>query len=71
MKIEEMEREALALPERDRVTLLSKLLATLSPADTQVADEVVEQRERDLASGQVAAISQAEFVRRVQANRGE
>lgn len=70
MKIEEIEQEALALPEQDRVALLSKLLATLPLADTAVADEVVEQRESDLDSGKVAAISQAEFVRRVQANRG-
>jgi hypothetical protein len=70
MKVEEIEHEALALPEPDRVALLSKLLATLPPADTQIADEVVEQRESDLVSGRVAAISQAEFVRRVQANRG-
>jgi hypothetical protein len=70
MKVEEIEHEALALPEQDRVSLLSKLLATLPAADSQIADEVVEQRERDLDSGKVSAISQAEFVRRVQANRG-
>jgi hypothetical protein len=69
MNVEEIEHEMLALPERDRATLLSKLLETLPAVDTHVADEVVEQRESDLASGKVSAISQTEFVRRVKANR--
>ncbi len=70
MKVEEIEQEALALSERERASLLSKLLDTLPPAGTDVSDEEVEQRERDLASGKVAAISQDEFVRRVQQERG-
>jgi len=70
MKVEEIEQEALALSERERVSLLSKLLDTLPPAGTDVSDEEVEQREQDLASGKVSAISQDEFVRRVQQERG-
>lgn len=70
MKVEESEQEAMALSERERASLLSKLLATLPPAGTDVSDEEVEQRERDLASGKVSAISQDEFVRRVQQERG-
>jgi putative addiction module component (TIGR02574 family) len=70
MNIAEIEHEALALTERERATLVSKLLDTLPPVGTDISDEVVQQRENDLASGKVSAISQEEFVRRVQRERG-
>ena len=70
MKVEEIEHEALALTESQRATLATKLLNTLPPAEADVTDEEVERRERDLASGNVSAISQDEFVRRVQRERG-
>jgi hypothetical protein len=66
----EIEQEALALPDRDRATLAAKLLDTLPPPGMDVPDEEVEQRERELESGQVTAISHQEFVRRVQEQRG-
>jgi hypothetical protein len=66
----EIEQEALALPDRDRATLAAKLLDTLPPPETDVSDEEVEQREREMESGQVTAISHPEFVRRVQEQRG-
>ena len=65
MKVEEIEHEALALTERERVTLVTRLLDTLPPAGADISDEEVDQRERDLASGKVASISQDEFVHRV------
>ena len=70
MKLVEIEQEALALPDRDRATLAAKLLDTLPPPGTDVSDEEVEQREREMESGQVTAISHQEFVRRVQEQRG-
>jgi hypothetical protein len=70
MKVEEIELEALALTESQRATLVTKLLNTLPPAAANISDEEVEQREKDLASGKVSAISQDEFVRRVQRERG-
>ena len=70
MKLMEIAQEALALPDRDRATLAAKLLETLPPPGTDVSDEEVEQREREMESGQVAAISHQEFVRRVQEQRG-
>jgi len=66
----EIEQEALALPDRDRAILAAKLLDTLPPLGTDVSDEEVEQREREMESGQVTAISHEEFVRRVQEQRG-
>ena len=66
----EIAQEALALPDRDRATLAAKLLETLPPPGTDVSDEEVEQREREMESGQVTAISHEEFVRRVQEQRG-
>lgn len=70
MKLAEIEQEALALPDRERAILAAKLLDTLPPPGTDVSDEEVEQRERELESGQVAGILHEEFVRRVQKERG-
>jgi len=70
MKLAEIEQEALALPDRARASLAAKLLDTLPPPGTDVADEEVEQREREMESGLVTAISHQEFVRRVQEQRG-
>jgi putative addiction module component (TIGR02574 family) len=70
MKIEELEREALALTENERVMLVTRLLDALPPAGTDISDAEIEQRESDLASGKVSAISHEEFVQRVQQARG-
>jgi hypothetical protein len=66
----EIEQEALALPDRDRASLAAKLLDTLPPPGTDVSDEEVEQREREMDLGQVAAIPHQEFIRRVREQRG-
>ena len=71
MKLAEVEHEALALPERERVSLAAKLLDTLPPPGTDVPDKEVERRERQLESGEVAAVLHEEFVRRVQRERGQ
>ena len=70
MKLAEIEQEALALPERERASLAARLLDTLPPPGTDVSDDVVEQRERELESGQVSAISHEDLVRGVQEERG-
>ena len=70
MKFAEVEQEALALAESERAALATKLLDTLPPPGTDVSDDEIERRDRELESGQVAAISHEEFVRRVQAERG-
>jgi len=70
MKVEEIEQHALALSDSERATLVAKLLHTLPPADVEVPDSELEQRERDLDSGKVTAISHSELVRRVQQERG-
>ena len=70
MKFAEIEQEALALTERERASLASKLLDTLPPPGTDVSDDEVERRERELESGKVAAISHEELVRRIEQERG-
>ncbi len=70
MKLAEIEQEVLALPERERASLVARLLGTLPPPGTDVSDAEVEKREQELESGQVEAISHAEFVRLVQQQRG-
>lgn len=70
MKLADIEQEALALTKRERASLAAKLLDTLPPPGTEISDEEIERREQELNSGQVAAISHEEFVRRVQQERG-
>ena len=70
MKLAEIEQEALALTDQERASLAAKLLDTLPPPGTDVSDDEVEQRERELESGQVTAISHEEFVRGVRQERG-
>jgi hypothetical protein len=70
VKLAEIEQQALALPDRDRASLAAKLLDTLPPPGTEVSDEEVEQRERELESGQVTAILHEEFFHRVEQQRG-
>jgi len=69
MKLAEIEQEALALPDRERASLVAKLLDTLPPPGTDVSDEEVEERERQMDSGHVTPILHQEFVRRVQEQR--
>ena len=70
MKLEQIEQEAIALPEGQRVDLVCKLLDTLPVPGEVVSDEEVIERERELESGEVEALSHEEFVRRVQRERG-
>ena len=70
MKLEEIEKEAVALSELERADLVCKLLATLPPPDMDISDEEVLEREREMESGAVEPLSHEEFVRRVQKERG-
>jgi hypothetical protein len=67
--LSQIQQEAMALPERQRIDLVRTLLDTLPPAGTDISDEEVVARERELESGQVEPLSHEEFVRRVQAER--
>jgi hypothetical protein len=69
MKLAEIEQQALGLSEHDRASLAAKLLDTLPPAGTDISDEEVGQREREMQSGQVSAISHEDFVYRVKQHR--
>ncbi len=69
MKLAEIEREALALPERERAKLVTTLLETFGAPGTDISDKEVIQRDRDLEGGAVEPISHDEFVRRVRAER--
>ena len=71
MKLTEIEQEALALSETERASLAAKLLDTLPPPGTDVSDEEVERRDREMDSGEVTPILHEEFVRRVQRERGQ
>lgn len=70
MSVAEVEKEALALPETERARLAVSLLETLSPSGTEISDEEILQRDADLESGRTEEISHAEFVRRVERERG-
>ena len=68
MSLAEVEKEALALNDLDRARLMAALIETL-PADFEVSDEEVLQRDAELSSGQTEEISHDEFVKRVEAER--
>lgn len=69
MTLSQIQQEAVALSERERIDLVRTLLDTLPPVGTDVSDEEVSARERELESGQVEPLSHDEFVRRVQQER--
>jgi len=67
--LSQIQQEAVALTERERIDLVRMLLDTLPPAGADVSNEEVAARERELERGQVEPISHEEFVRRVQEER--
>jgi len=73
--IEEIEKEVLALPLEQRVSLAEALLGSLpSPAEeTTEAEEMAEaaRREKEIESGRVKPRSEAEFWRRVARRRNK
>jgi len=69
MTLKDIEREAVALPVNERADLICKLLDTLPPAHGDVSDEEAAKRALELKTGEVEALSQDEFVRRVQRAR--
>jgi hypothetical protein len=71
MKFEEIEKQAIALAEPERVDLVCKLLDTLPPPGTDVSNEEVARRDAELDNGEVEELSHDEFVRRVKKERGE
>ena len=71
--IEEIEKAVLALPVEQRALLAESLLGSLPPVDEvwSEAEELaeVDRREREIQSGQVQPLNEAEFWRRVEAGR--
>ena len=71
--IEELEKTVLALPVEQRVVLAESLLNSLSPAGEawSEAEELaeLERREREIESGQIQPLPDAEFWKRVEAGR--
>jgi len=71
--IEEIEKAVLALPVEQRALLAESLLGSLPPVGEvwSEAEELaeVERREREIESGQVQPLNEAEFWRRVEAGR--
>jgi hypothetical protein len=69
MKLAEIEQQALALSETERASLAAKLLDTLPPPGTDISDEEVELRVRELETGKVEPILREEFERRFERER--
>ena len=71
--IHEIEKTVLALPVEQRVLLAESLLGSLPPVgdDMSEAEELAEaeRRDREIESGQVQALNDAEFWRQVEASR--
>ncbi|MBM3834301.1 MAG: addiction module antitoxin RelB [Verrucomicrobia bacterium] len=68
MSLAEVEKQALALNEKERARLAVSLLETLS-LEIELSDEEVLQRDADLDNGRSEEISHEEFVRRVEQTR--
>jgi len=68
MSLAEIEKQALALNEKERARLAVSLLETLS-LEIELSDEEVLQRDADLDNGRSEEISHEEFVRRVEQTR--
>jgi len=70
--IEEIEQRLLALPLKQRVFLAESLLASVPLADEEMtqAEEMneVERREKEIESGRVRSLTDAEFWREVEAD---
>ena len=71
MSFLEIEHEAKALSNRERAALVTTLLDTFPKPPGDVSDEEAEHRDLELEGGSVEPISQAEFVRRVERERGQ
>ncbi len=69
MKLQDIEREALRLSDRDRGELILSLLRTLPAPDPEVTDEEVVRRNAEQESGRVEPMLHEEFVRCVQEER--
>ena len=71
--IHEIEKTVLALPVEQRVLLAESLLGSLPPVGDEMseAEELAEaeRRDREIESGQVQALNDAEFWRQVEATR--
>ena len=70
---EEIEKTVLALPIEQRVRLAESILGSLPPVEEEwsEAQELAEadRREREIQSGQVQPLNDAEFWKRVEASR--
>jgi hypothetical protein len=69
--VKQIEDQAMALPAPLLAGLVGRLLQTLPPPDLEVSDEEAAQRDQELESGTVTAISHEEFVRRIEQSRGK
>jgi putative addiction module component (TIGR02574 family) len=71
--IKEIEKTVLALPPEQRALLAEALLNSLPPVGDELseAEEIEEasRRDKEIETGQIQAISEAEFRRRVEAAR--
>ena len=69
MSLEEIEKQAAALPVEDRAALASFLLHSLPEPDHDVSDEEVAERVRQVKAGEVDLISFEELRRGVFSDR--
>ena len=69
MSLADIQKEALALTQKQRARLVISLLETLPPPEEEIPDEEVFQRDAELESGRAQEISHDEFTRRVERER--
>ncbi len=70
MELQEIEKEALGLPESERAELVLSLMRTLAVPGTDITDEEAFRRDAEMEAGSVEPMLHDEFVRRVRDERG-
>jgi hypothetical protein len=71
MKPQEIEKEAIALAEHERIDLICRILDTLPAPGTDISGEEAARRDAELDNGDVEELSHDQFLRRVKRERGE
>ena len=70
MNLAEIEEVALGLSDADRAALVLALVESLKAPGSEVSDQEVADRDRELESGEVTPMLHEEFVRGVREDRG-
>ena len=70
MTLQDIEREALGLTEKERAELVLSLMKTLAAPEVDIPDEEVFRRDAELENGVTESMLHEDFLRRIREERG-